>query len=370
MGLFVIESAARHLPGGGEAFASKQKMWILVGSVVYFGAALIDYGWIKWLGIPMYLCGLALTALAMFRANETHQLDFGGFLFQPAPAMITAGIIALACVIQITPKIHRVFREPMFRVLIVAVMVGIPFLMVVKIGDMGSALVWGPVAAVTILVTGIPWRYLIFISAVVVGLVPILYFAVLPTASQRGTERIETFLEIVEEGKVVKSDATWGAYWASTAVGKAGWKGLGWNATEDQRSLHAKGYISKNTAHNDYVFAVFAEEQGFRGGLLLITGFALLMIQCLFVSIYSRDVAGRIIVGGVVALFFTHLFESVGMCVLLMPITGIPLPLISYSGTFVVICMFLLGMVQSVWIHRQRYIYDEDEEVKRRKKLV
>jgi rod shape determining protein RodA len=56
----------------------------------------------------------------------------------------------------------------------------------------------------------------------------------------------------------------------------------------------------------------------------------------------------------VVALFFAHVFESIGMCVLIMPITGIPLPLVSYSGTFVVICMFLLGLVQSVWIHRHR----------------
>jgi rod shape determining protein RodA len=70
------------------------------------------------------------------------------------------------------------------------------------------------------------------------------------------------------------------------------------------------------------------------------------------VAFYSRDVSGRVMVTGVVALFFAHIFENIGMCVLLMPITGIPLPLISYSGTFVVITMFLLGLVQSVWIHR------------------
>jgi rod shape determining protein RodA len=71
--------------------------------------------------------------------------------------------------------------------------------------------------------------------------------------------------------------------------------------------------------------------------------------------------AGRIIVGGVVGLFFAHMFESIGMCVLLTPITGIPLPLVSYSGTFVVICMFLLGLVQSVWVHRSKYKYVEVE---------
>lgn len=351
-GFFAIESAARHLPGGGAHFAEMQKNWVLIGSLIYFATALIDYRWVRWFGIPAYLAGLALTVMALKFGNEVHQLQFGGQLFQPAPAMITAGIIAMASLIQIMPKVHRIFRQPFFRVGMITLLTAIPFLLVVIMGDMGSALVWGPVAAVTLLVTGIPWRYLIFIAAIVIGLTPIAYFAVLPKASERGTQRIESYLEALKEGKVVKSDVTWGAYWSSTAVGKAGWKGLGWNAKEELGSLHAKGYIPKNTAHNDYIYAVIAEEQGFRGGLLLITAFALLLIQCLFIAFYSRDVSGRIIVGGVVALFFAHIFENIGMCVLLMPITGIPLPLVSYSGTFVIICMFLLGLVQSVWIHR------------------
>jgi rod shape determining protein RodA len=136
------------------------------------------------------------------------------------------------------------------------------------------------------------------------------------------------------------------------AVGKAGLSGIGWNATSEKGSLHAKRYIPWKTAHNDFIFAVLAEEHGFRGSLLLLTAFALLLIQCLFISFYSRDLKGRVVVACVVAFFFAHIFENIGMCVLIMPITGIPLPLISYSGTFVVMCMFMLGLVQSVWIHR------------------
>jgi rod shape determining protein RodA len=92
---------------------------------------------------------------------------------------------------------------------------------------------------------------------------------------------------------------------------------------------------------------------GFRGSLLLICAFAVLLIAGLYVAFYSRDVCGRVLSCLVVALFFAHVFESIGMCVLLLPITGIPMPLMSYSGTFVVICMFLLGLVQSVWVHRK-----------------
>ena len=89
---------------------------------------------------------------------------------------------------------------------------------------------------------------------------------------------------------------------------------------------------------------------------MLISAYALLLIQCLFIAYYSRDLAGRLIVGGVVGLFFAHVFESIGMCILITPITGIPLPLVSYSGTFVMICMFLLGLVQSIWVHRSKYV--------------
>lgn len=360
-GVFAIESAARHLPGpngmgGGEFFAGRHKMWIGLGSVVYFGTALIDYRWVRWLGVPMYLVGLGLTVKALGLDDEVHRLTFGPISFQPAQIAIAAGIIAIATLANDLPKLHRFFGQPSFRVLLIGVLTGIPFLLVVKLGDTGSALVWIPVAVVVMLVSGIPWRYLIFLGGMAGGLVPITYFMVLPTVSPRGTERIEMYLESVGTGKVEKTDKNWAPYWVSTAVGKAGWKGLGFGATEEKQSLHAKKLIPWKTAHNDYIFAVIGEEQGFRGSLLLVTAFALLLIQCLFIAFYSRDLAGRIIVGGVVGLFFAHMFESIGMCVLLTPITGIPLPLVSYSGTFVVICMFLLGLVQSVWVHRVKFI--------------
>jgi len=359
-GVYAIESAARHLPApdgmtGGEFFAGRHKMWMAIGTVIYFASALIDYRWVRWLGLPMYVVGLALTMKAMGVDDDVHRLEFGPISFQPAQVAIAAGIIAIATLAQDLPKIHRFFAEPSFRVLLIGVLAGVPFVMVVKLGDMGSALVWVPVALVALLVSGIPWRYLTFLSLMAIGFTAITYYALLPSVSERGTERIEMYLESVNTGIVEKTDKNWAPYWVSTTVGKAGWKGLGWNAPEERGSLHDKRYIPWRTAHNDYIFAVIAEEQGFRGALLLITAFALLLIQCLFIAFYSRDLAGRIIVGGVVGLFFAHMFESIGMCILLTPITGIPLPLVSYSGTFVVICMFLLGLVQSLWVHRSKY---------------
>jgi rod shape determining protein RodA len=199
----------------------------------------------------------------------------------------------------------------------------------------------------------VPFRYLTFMLLIGAAALPLLYFVVLPEVSERGPQRIETYLDMLQGREVDTLDEAYAAHRVSMAVGKAGWAGVGWNASETQGSIHAKRMIPVDTAHNDYIFSVIAEEQGFRGSMLLVTAFCLLLVICLFIAAYAADPMGRIIVCGVVAVFFAHVFENIGMCVLITPITGIPLPLISYSGTFVVICMFLLGLVQSVWVHRK-----------------
>jgi rod shape determining protein RodA len=361
-GVFMIESAARHLPvsreilnqygSAGGYYSTMQKNWILIGSVAYFGAAFIDYRWIRWLGIPFYLVSMGLMVMAMQQDDSVHRLNLFGLSFQPAQLGISSGILLIAWLLQDLPKLHRWFGAPIMRICIIAVLSAIPFLMVMKMGDMGSALVWIPVSIVALLVGGAPFRYLTFMGLIGAGMLPLLYFVALPLVSERGPERIDTWLRMMRGQEVNISDEGYAPHNISMAVGKAGWKGVGWKASAEQGSLHAKAFIPKDTAHNDYIFAVIAEELGFRGSLLLLTAFALLLIQGLFIAFYSRDVCGRVLVSLVVALFFAHVFESIGMCVLLMPITGIPLPLVSYSGTFVVICMMLLGLVQSVWIHR------------------
>jgi rod shape determining protein RodA len=360
-GVFMIESAARHLPvsdeileqfgGPGEYYASQQKNWILIGTFVFFATALVDYRWIRWLGVPFYLTGMVLMAMALKTDDDVHRLFIGPIAFQPVQLGITAGIIMIAWLLQDLPKLHRYFGHPMVRIAVIGGVSAPPFLMTMAMGDMGSALVWGPVAAVALIVGGIPFRYLTFMSFIAAGLLPLMFYIALPMVSKRGPERIDLWLRMQKGAEVDTSGDAYAPYYVSMAVGKSGWKGLGWNTTGD-RSLHDKRFIPWATAHNDFIFAVIAEELGFRGSLLLIMALASLLILCLFIAYYSRDGCGRLICCLVVALFFAHAFENIGMCVLLLPITGIPLPLVSYSGTFAVICMFLLGLVQSVWIHR------------------
>ncbi len=357
-GVFSIESAARHIPIGnlepdqwGLWFADRQKLWIILGSIVYFGAALIDYRWLKWLGIPMYVIGISMLLVLLGKGSEEHQLTVAGITFQPTQLVIAAGIIMIGLTFEALPRVHKMYAHPIAKLALIGGLCGVPFLLVVKNGDMGSAIVWLPVAVVAMLVGGIPFRYLLFLTQIAVGLLAIVYFLALPIVSERGARRIDNYLENLERGYIVDTDENYAEYRVTMAVGKAGWKGVGYSSTA-KNSLHHRKDIPWMTAHNDYIFAVIAEEQGFRGSLLLITGFALLLIQCLFIAFYSRDFSGQLIASGVVALLFAHIFENIGMCVSIMPITGIPLPLISYSGTFVLICMFLLGVVQSIWVHR------------------
>ncbi|MEO8616004.1 MAG: FtsW/RodA/SpoVE family cell cycle protein [Luteolibacter sp.] len=361
-GVFMIESAARHLTISkellerfgtvGAYYAHSQKMWILIGSAVYFIVSFVDYRWIRWLAIPYYLTSLALMVLAMVQNDSVYRLKYGTFSFQPAQLGVSSGILMIAWLMQDLPKLHRWFALPFVRIGIIGTLAAVPFLFVMKMGDMGSALVWIPVSIVALLIGGIPFRYLSFMALIGAGCIPLLYFVALPLVSKRGPERIDIWLRMMQNKEVDIAGAAYAPHNVSMAVGKAGWKGVGWNATAEQGSLHDKGFIPRDTAHNDYIFAVIAEELGFRGSLLLLTAFALLLIQALFIGFYSRDVSGRLLVCLIVAVFFAHIYENIGMCVLIMPITGIPLPLISYSGTFVVICMFMLGLVQSVWIHR------------------
>ncbi|MDE0835072.1 MAG: FtsW/RodA/SpoVE family cell cycle protein [Akkermansiaceae bacterium] len=368
-GVFMIESAARHLPmsaeklnefgSAGAYYAWMQKNWIVVGSVAYFAAALIDYKWIRWLGVPLYAVSLGLMLMAMQADDEVHRLSIAGFSFQPAQLGVTSGIIMIAWLMQDLPKFHRILGDPFVRITVIGIVSAIPFLLVMKMGDMGSALVWIPVVIVSLVVAGIPFRFLSFISFVSAGMLPILYFVILPLVSERGPDRIDLWLRMLQGQQVDIQGDGYAPHNVSMAVGKAGWKGVGWKASADKGSLHDKKFIPHLTAHNDFIVAVIAEELGFRGMLLLLGCFVLLLVQGLFIGFYSRDVAGRLIVCMVVALLFAHIYENIGMCVLLMPITGIPLPLVSYSGTFVVICMFLLGLVQSVWVHRHRSRFEE-----------
>ena len=114
-------------------------------------------------------------------------------------------------------------------------------------------------------------------------------------------------------------------------------------------------------AHTDYIFATIGEQWGFLGGAALIAAFGVLIFACMITAVKATDLFGVLIVGGVTAQVFFHVFQNIGMTIALMPITGLPLPLVSYGGTFALVLMFSFGLVNSVWVHSRGAVEDAEE---------
>src|SRR5438045_3551259 len=147
-----------------------------------------------------------------------------------------------------------------------------------------------------------------------------------------------------------KQGSAWAINQSLIAIGSGGWSGKGFKAPNTQIEL---GFLPATAVHNDYIFSAIGEQWGFIGGMFLIGGFVLLLMTCLFVAFFAGDHLGLLLVVGITALIFTHILYNMGMTIAMLPITGVPLPLISYSGSFVLMIMFALGLVNSVWIHRK-----------------
>jgi len=359
-GVFCVYSATEFRGDSGITLLwRKQIIWIIIGLPVFFSAALIDYRWMRWGSIPLYVACLGLVAALPF-VPETFAptingakswIGFGGIRFQPSQPMIAAGIVAVAFALAELHKHVPLFRFHFLRLILAGALAGVPCLLVLKEGDFGSASVWGPVLIAMLFVGSIPLRYLIAATLVVLTVLPIAYNFSLKDYQKK---RIEVFLDVVQGKKIDTQNEGYAIDKILKAVGSAGWEGKGFLGKKipGQKTMNRLGFLPKNTSHNDFIFAVIAEEHGFRGGLILLSSFGFLLVQLVYLAFSSRDQLGRLVVVGVAALIFGHIFQHVGMNIGLLPITGIPLPFISYGGTFTITTMLLLGVVQSVWVHR------------------
>jgi rod shape determining protein RodA len=341
----------------GAALASKwrdQVVWSCIGLTVYFVTSLTDYKWMRWGAPIMYLAGIAGLIAARFLAEDVKGarsiIHIGGLNFQPSQLAIAATIIALSVVLG---DLHRVlpwFRHHWLRLAVSGFLAAIPMAMVLKEPDLGSAMVYGPVVIAMLLVGSIPFRYLITLFLCVMCVMPLAYFFGLKPYQKK---RVEVFMDMLMNKKVDTLGDAYMANFIQIAVGSAGFEGKGPLSSKvpDRRSVH-RTFYSETESINDFIYSVIVEEFGFRGGLMQIVATAFLLLQCIFVAFYARDNLGRLVVVGVTGMMFAHAMQNMGMNVLMMPITGLPLPFISYGGTFLVVCMFLMGMVQSVWVHR------------------
>jgi len=158
-------------------------------------------------------------------------------------------------------------------------------------------------------------------------------------------ERIETFLQPGKD----PLGAGWNQRQSELAVGSGGLTGKGYR----RGTQNVLGYLPKTVAPTDFIFSVIAEETGFMGAATVLALYAVLVFGGLYAAVVAPDRLGRVLCVGVVALLFTHVFVNIAMTVGLLPIVGLPLPLLSYGGTFMVCTMVGLGLVQSVYMRRR-----------------
>ena len=323
-------------------FWRKQANWVAVGFLAFMVASLVDYHWIRWGALPMYLAGLFFLILTKFIGSKVYGarswLHLGPINFQPAQLAVVAGIMVLALFLSQFRQMH-----PMLRLLICGAIVAAPCLLILMQPDLGEVIIWVPVLLALLFVSGLPLRYLVCILLIGITFIPIAINLGLKPYQQ---ERITAFIN----PDIDKQGAAWAINQSLIAIGSGGWSGKGFKAPNTQIEL---GFLPPTAVHNDYIFSAIGEQWGFVGGIFLIGAFGLLLLTCLFVAFFAGDQFGLLLVIGIMALIFTHIFQNIGMTISILPITGVPLPLISYSGSFALMIMFALGIVNSVWVHRK-----------------
>ncbi|MEM1158664.1 MAG: FtsW/RodA/SpoVE family cell cycle protein [Verrucomicrobiota bacterium] len=331
----------------------RQLMWLWIGLPVFFTVSLIDYKWLVKLGFPIYAGSILVLIYVLFFGIEINNskswINIGVTMIQPVEPCKIAFICGMAALmLYLQPYIKKIWP-----ILIIGVLTLIPMVLIKLQNDLGSAAVFGPVAFLMMLTGGIRKRYLIL--PVMAGLVLLMFLYTyvhkmdqeIPGIGSRPNTRIKAFFDPEYDPQ----GAGWAVRQSLIAVGSGGLKGKGYKKGDQ----NIYGFLPRNTSHNDYIFPVIAEEYGFTGGSLVILAQGLLLWGVMSIASRARELSGVLLATGMCGLLFTHFFVNVGMTIGVVPVTGIPLPFISYGGTFLVACMAGLGVVQSVWIHRKDY---------------
>jgi rod shape determining protein RodA len=136
---------------------------------------------------------------------------------------------------------------------------------------------------------------------------------------------------------------------ALISVGSGGLTGKGWR----EGTQNALGYLPRSVAHNDFIFSVIAEEKGFVGSVTVLALYGVVLFCGLRIAGQARDRLGKIMAAGAVALLFSHVFINIGMNIRLMPVTGVPLPLLSYGGSSVLCSLIAIGILQNIYMYRK-----------------
>jgi rod shape determining protein RodA len=327
----------------------RQIIWLVVGVVVFFAAALVDYRrWLNSIVVPLllYLVGLGLLVLTHFKGKTTYGarswLNLGPMSFQPAQLAVIATLLLLVGRVANTENWVG-FWPTIGRILSCGAIMAPPWLLILIQPDLGECLVWIPALLALLYVARVPKRYLLVIIILGVALVPVVANLGLKSYQR---ERLTTFLNPDYD----PLGAGWTINQSLIAIGSGGFYGKGFAAPNTQVQL---GFLPATIVHNDFIFAAIGEQLGFVGTVALVSAFGALLLTGLLIAASATDDLGRLASVAIVTLLFTHVFMNIGMTISITPITGVPLPLISYGGSFLVLVLFALGVLESIWIHRR-----------------
>jgi rod shape determining protein RodA len=373
-GVFFIYSAQMAREGTQW---KQQILYLAMGAVVYLFTSLMDYRlWLKYAHF-IYLVALVSLLLVLIPGiGTTHGmgarrwLDLG-VAFQPSEIGKIAVLFATASIL--TGSRLGTVKDSLQVLVKLALAVGIPMLLIIAEPDLGNALAIAPMVFAMLFVSNLSTRFFaaaLGIFLLIVGIVAIDIWRYgnfmeankLDYGQQNSAYNSHSWLPLrgywrnrliafAMPDKVDPMGIGWNTRQSTISVASGGLTGKGWT-----EGTQAKlGYLPAAVAHNDFIFSVIAEEKGFLGSITVIGLFGVVLWNGLRIAGLARDRFGALLALGVTVLFTVHVFVNIAMTVGLMPVKGIPLPFISYGGTFVLSCCLLQGLVQSVYRFRRDF---------------
>jgi rod shape determining protein RodA len=329
-GLFVLYSAS----GQDVGAVIRQGRYFAVGYVIMILGAQVSLQrymrWAPWL----YLGGVATLVAVMFfgvgAKGAQRWLQIGGFRFQPSEIMKL--VVPMAVAWYLADRI----LPPRFKYILVALaLVVVPAALILQQPDLGTSLLIAASGLFVLFMAGIGWGFIF--GALVLALAsawPAWMFVLKDYQKQR----ILTMLNPESD----KLGAGWNIIQSKTAIGSGGWQGKGWlDGTQSQLDFLPE-------SHTDFIIAVLAEEFGLRGVLVLLAIYLLLLLRGFWIGVQAQTSFGRMMAGSLTLTFFVYVFVNMGMVAGLLPVVGVPLPLVSAGGTSVVTLMAGFGILMAV----------------------
>jgi len=334
VGLITLYSAS----GESVSRIGAQLANIVVALVVMWIAANVPPHYLQRLALPAYLL-LLLLLVAVWRYGEIingarRWLNIGVIRFQPSEWMKVAVPLALAWYFD---RYEAVLKLRDFAV--AALMLLVPVVLIAKQPDLGTALIITAAGFYVIFLAGLSWKILVGLTAAVVASVPLVW----PVMHDYQRQRILTLLDPSQD----PLGAGYHTIQATIALGSGGFFGKGWlNGTQ----AHLDFLPERST---DFVFAVFSEEFGLFGNLVLVTLFLFIIGRGLFITFNASTLFTRLVAGAITLTLFTYVFVNMGMVSGVLPVVGVPLPLISYGGSSLVSLLLGMGILMSIHTHKR-----------------